>query len=970
VAARLTGWERGAGPGVVVGGLDVGCRVLGPFEFEVTGRVVEVGGLRLRALLALLVANAGRVVSVAALVDGLWGSDPPADADRTVRTYVSLLRKALLPAPAAALIVTRRPGYVLRLEPDAVDASRFERLAAAGRGALAAGQPAVAADRLAAGLGLWRGEAYDEFAGYAALRAEAARLEQLRLAALVDRIEADLAVGVGGRLVAELEMLTARHPGHERLWGQLMTALYRAGRQTDALAAYRRAREAIIAESGVEPTPALTGIHRQVLAQDPRLLAPRPAGPAGDRRAIPPAQLPAAVAAFAGRDSELARLDAVLAAAGGQPTAVVISAVSGTAGVGKTALAVQWAHRVRERFPDGQLYVNLRGFDPGGRVMDPAAAVRGFLDALGVPSERVPAGLAAQVGLYRSLLAGKRVLVVIDNARDGEHARALLPGTGTAVAVVTSRSLLSDLVAVEGAHPLVLDLLTGAEGRQLLERRLGAGRVAAEPDAVDRIVGVCAGLPLALALVAARAATHPGFRLAALAAELADAASQPAGAADADDVIGRVRGVFSWSYATLTPAAARLFRLLGLHPGPDLTAPAAASLTGQPPARVPGLLAELARTGLIGEPVPGRYGFHDLLRAYATHLTHTVDTSQEREAATLRLLDHYTHTAHTAARQLRPARDPIPVPLTPPSPGTTPEPLPDQQTALAWLTAERPVLLATQQLATGGGWDTHTWQLAWTLDTLLYRLGRWQEWADAWRVALPAAGRLPHPATAAAYLSLGAAAAMQGDAEQAHSLQDALRLYAQAADPAGQAHTLHALSVLWHRRGRPEQALAHAQQALIHYQTAGHRRGEADALNAIGWYHAQLGDHTASLSYCQQSLTLHQQAGDRDGQADAWDSLGYAHHRLGHHTQAADCYQHALTFYRDLGDRYHEATTLTNLADTHHAAGHPDAARTAWTAALDILTDLNRPDADAVQAKLAAPDHTPPTQPGTNPPPG
>jgi tetratricopeptide (TPR) repeat protein len=738
-----------------------------------------------------------------------------------------------------------------------------------------------------------------------------------------------------------------------------MTALYRAGRQGDALTAYRCARDAIIMESGVEPTPALTGIHRQVLAQDSGLLGSRPAGPAGGRRAVPPAQLPAAVAVFTGRTAELARLTAALTAVGGRPAAVVISAVSGTAGVGKTALAVQWAHQVADQFSDGQLYVNLRGFDPGGRAMAPAEAVRGFLDALGVPPERVPAGFEAQVGLYRSLLAGKRVLVVIDNARDGEHARPLLPGAGTALAVVTSRSLLTDLVAADGAHPLVLDLLTEAEARELLERRLGPGRVAAEPDAARRIVGMCARLPLALALVAARAATHPTFRLAAVAAELADAASQPSEAGDSDDVIGRVRAVFSWSYTTLTPAAARLFRLMGLHPGPDTTAPAAASLTGQPPAQVRRLLAELTRTGLVAEPVPGRYGFHDLLRAYATHLTQTVDSEQEREAATVRLLDHYTHTAHTADRHLNPTRDPIQVPLTPPAPGAIPEQPTDQQAALRWLDAERPVLLATQQVAATGGRDTHAWQLAWTLDTVLYRRGRWHEWARAWQAALPAAGRLPHPAAATAHRLLGAAVTMLGDDEQARThLQHALDLTTEAADPAGQANTHHSLGLLWARRGRPDRALNHAQQALTLYQATGHP-GQAHALNAVGWYHALLGDHTAALTYCQQALTLNQQLGNRDGQAHTWDSLGYAHHHLHHHTQAADCYQHAITLSRDLGDRYHEASTLTHLGDTHHAAGRPDAARTAWRQALDILTDLDHPDAAEVRATLDRLDREP-----------
>jgi tetratricopeptide (TPR) repeat protein len=670
---------------------------------------------------------------------------------------------------------------------------------------------------------------------------------------------------------------------------------------------------------------------------------------------VVPAQLPADVYGFAGRVEHLARLDALLAAAGTQAsTAVVITAVSGTAGVGKTALAVHWAHRVAAQFPDGQLHVNLRGFDPGGQVVEPATAVRGFLDALGVPPERVPAQFEAQVGLYRSLLAGRRVLVVVDNARDAEHARPLLPGSPTALAVVTSRGLLTGLVAADGAHPLALDLLTEAEARELLERRLGPIRVAAEPDAVQRIVGVCARLPLALALVAARAATHPSFGLAAVAAELADAAGQASLPDDSDDVIGRVQAVFSWSYTTLTAPAARLFRLLGLHPGPDTTAPAAASLTGLPPAQMRPLLAELTRAGLLTEATPGRYGFHDLLAAYAAGLTHTVDTGQQRKAATVRLLDHYTHTAHTADRHLDPARDPIPVPLTPAAHGSTPERSTDQHTALGWLDAERPVLLTVQRLAASAGWDTHAWQLAWALHTVLNRRGHWQELVGAWQAVLPAAGRLPHPAAAYAHRGLGWAVTRLGDGGQAHlHLDHALDLHTKADDPIGQAHTHRTFGLLWERQGRPERALDHAEQALTLFQGAGHRRGQANALNAVGWCHILLGDHTKALTYCQRALTLHHQAGDHDGEANTWDSLGYAHHHLGDHTQAADCYQHAIVLYRDHGDRYCEANTLTRLGDSHQSAGRPVQARATWTTALDILTDLDHPDADTVRAKLA-----------------
>ena len=667
-----------------------------------------------------------------------------------------------------------------------------------------------------------------------------------------------------------------------------------------------------------------------------------------------PAQLPRDVGGFAGRREQLARLDALLAAGGRGPAAVVISAVSGTAGVGKTTLAVHWAHRVADRFPDGQLYVNLRGFDPGGQVMAPAEAVRGFLDAFEVPAERIPASLDAQAALYRSLLAGRRVLVVLDNARDAEQARPLLPGTPTALVLVTSRNRLSSLVAVDGAHPLTLDLLTAAEARELLARRLGPDRVAAEPDAVEQIITSCVWLPLALTIVAARAA-QSGFPLAALAGELAEASGR-LDALDAGDPAAEVRAVFSWSYTALSPTAARLFRLLGLHPGPDLSATAAASLAALRPAEARRLLAELTRASLLTEHVPGRYTFHDLLRAYAADLTHSHDPADHRRAAVGRMLDHYLHTAHTADRLLHPTRDPITLThaLAPPAPGVTPEQPADRRQALAWLTAEHPVLLAAVQLAAETGSDTHSWQLAWILAAFLYRRGHWQDLTTAWQTAMPAAGRLHDPAAQAyAHRYLARAHIRLVRYPDAHThLRHALHLYTHTGDHRGQAHTHGILSTLLAQQGRPGQALDHAQQALTLCRAAGHRRGQALALNAIGWCHVLLGDHQQALPYCQQALALHQELGDRAGQAHAWHSLGYAHHHHAHHTHAADCYQHALHQYRDLGARYEEAFVLTHLGDTHQAAGDPDAARAAWTHALDILTELDHPDAHTVRAKL------------------
>jgi tetratricopeptide (TPR) repeat protein len=604
--------------------------------------------------------------------------------------------------------------------------------------------------------------------------------------------------------------------------------------------------------------------------------------------------------------------------------------------------------------------VNLRGFDPTGSVMNPAEAVRGFLDAFGVPPQRIPASLDAQAGLYRSLLDGKRVLAVLDNARDADQVRPLLPGAPGCLALVTSRNQLFGLIASDGAHPIALDLLSAAEARLLLDRRLGPGRVAAEPDAVGEIITSCARLPLALAIVSARAATHPQFPLTMLADQLRDAR----GGLDAftgDDATTDARAVFSWSYQRLRSDAATLFRLFGLHPGPDLATAAAASLAGIPVAQVRPGLAELIRAHLVTERTPGRYTFHDLLRAYATEQVHTHDTDTQRRAAIHRLLDHYLHTAHTAARLLSPTRDPII--LAAPQPGVTPEHIADHQQAMAWFAVEHPVLMAAINQATNAGFDTHAWQLAWTLMTFLDRRGHWHDQAATQHAALDAARRLADPsAQANAHRELGRAYTSLGrDDDALTQLRHALDIYGQTGDRVGQARTHMNIHMVLERQGRHAtalhaealyvEALHHVHRALGLFRAAGHRDGQATALNAIGWLHALLGDRQQALTYCQQALIILQELGNRFIEAATWDSLGYAHH-LGHHDQAVSCYQHALDLYRELGDRYSESETLIHVGTTHHATGNLSAARDAWQHALSILDDLDHPDADQVRVKL------------------
>ena len=693
--------------------------------------------------------------------------------------------------------------------------------------------------------------------------------------------------------------------------------------------------------------------------------APAPAAVAasGERRSVTvaaprpshdiPAQLPMSIGDFTGRAEELARLHDLLAEVERQPTAVVISALSGTAGVGKTALAVHWARQARAEFPDGQVYVNLRGFDPGGAAVGVGEAIRGFLDAFGVPADRVPRGLDAQAALYRSLLAGRRVLIVLDNARDADQVRPLLPGAPGCLALVTSRNRLTGLAVTEGAHLLPVDLLTPAEARALLAGRLGAVRMAAEPAAVDEIVVRCAGLPLALAVVAARASGRPGLPLAGLAEELrtADRRLDPL---DGGDSLTGVRSVFQWSYRLLSPEAARLFRLLGLHPGPDTAVPAAAALAGVTAPEARTLLAELTEAQLLTEHRPGRYTFHDLLRAYAAELTAGHDGEDTRDTAVHRLLDHYLHTAYAADALLTRRRDPMT--LAPAVPGALPGRPTGPDEALAWFAAEYSVLLSAVQHGQPG-FETHTWQLATTLGTFLERQGHWQALADAYTTALDSARRGHDKAGQAnAHRGLGLAWYRLGNPDRGreHYLLG-LGLFQELGNDAGQARIRQNLAIAASARGDHAEALEHARLSLDHFRAAHDRGGQAIALNEIGWYLAKLGDHREALTHCRQALVAVQEIGDLNGEAHTWDSLGYVHRLLGRFTEAVDCYEQALRLFRKTGDRRSEAIGLAYLGDTLDAAGEREAARGAWTRALAVFDELGLAEADPLRDRLRRP---------------
>jgi DNA-binding SARP family transcriptional activator len=932
--------------------------LLGPLLVRVGESRVTVSAGKQRVLMAALLLRANEVVASADLAAAVWQGGPPGSSRVTMQNYVKRLRHALEPA-GRDRIVTRPAGYLIEVGPGELDVTRFTELRAAGLAAARAGAWPDAAGRLTAALEVWRGQPLADVPSPALARTEGQRLTELRLGALEARIDAQLHLGMHRELIPELEELAAAEPLRERVHELLMLALYRSGQQAAALAAYRNTHRQLVGELGIEPGPALRELNLRIQRADPSLLLPGKSerGAAGGTRlpdAAPrPRMLPAEAPGFTGRAAELAAVSALLPEPPDGDGAAPITVISGTAGVGKTALAVHWAHQHAGGFPGGQLYVNLRGFGPADPLR-PAEALRIFLDALAVPAAQIPATLDGRQSVYRSRLAGTKTLIVLDNAGGPDQVRPLLPGAPGCLVIVTSRNQLAGLIAADGAQSIVLDVLSSGEAHHVLARRLGPDRVAAEPAAAGELARLCARLPLALAVTGARAAARPDFTLTTLAAELRDTRGRLDALTTGEDTTD-VRAVFSWSYHQLSTPAARMFQLLGLHPGPDTTAAAAASLAGLDPGHARRLLRELTHAHLLTEHTPGRYTSHDLLRAYAAEQAAT-SHEQARHEATARMLDHYLHTAHTAARLMQPHRG-APTP-DPACPRVTPETLASYEEALAWFEAEHRVLAATLALAAEAGFDVHAWQLPWALASFLDWRGHWHEWAAVERAAVAAAIRLGDKSAEAMARRSAAAACLRigADVEAGIHQAQCLGLYRQLGDRAGEARIRQDLSGAAEMRGRYADALGHSEQALVLFRATANRAGEANALNSIGWCHAQLGNPLQARTVCQQALSLYRELGNRYCEAHIWDSLGYAELLLGDLAGAADRYRHALSLIREVGDRFGEADILTHLGDAREAAGDQPEARDAWRQALAILDDLHHPAAENVRAKLAAAD--------------
>jgi tetratricopeptide (TPR) repeat protein len=780
-------------------------------------------------------------------------------------------------------------------------------------------------------LELWSGDFIADI-DLPAVRQRAGELEEGRLEVLETCLQGELDLGRHGAVVPELQALTARHPLRELPWQLLMTAQCRAGRRAEALDTYQRLWHVLDEQLGVQPSTAAQELQARILASD----EPEPA-----RQLTVPHQLPAGLPGFVGRGGSLKRLDEYLDRIRTRPAAG-LCVVTGPAGIGKTTLAVHWARRIAERFPDGQLYADLRGFDPSGRTADPGTTLSQLLIALGTPPDRVPADLEAGTAALRSLLEDRRVLLVLDNARSAEQARPLLAGGPGCLTVVTSRDRLAGLVVTEQAAAVTLEPFGADAARLLLEARIGPERFALERAAFDELVAGCAGLPLALAVVGALADLHPNWSLASLAAELR---RNVLDALSAGDPATDARAVFSWSYRSLSPSAARLFRLLGVHPGPELDTAEAAALAGVSAAQAQQQLDELCHSNQLTETAPGWYSMHDLLRSYAIELA----TPAEARAALGRLLDLLVHTGHAAALQLSPTRDPAS--LLPADPAVVLDPPVTHAAAMDWFAARHRTLVGLTYV---DGFDEHVWRLAWTLGDFQDQQGDWNEFIAVQERGLAAATRLGLMAEQARgyrnlarmHLRLRQLDAALADEERALELSRSL------GDMTGEAHAYVGIGRIQSARGRKADAIVAATEAQTRYAQTGHRSGHANALNNAGWDHAALGDYEEAVRCCEQALAELREIGELHGEADTLDSLGFAYGRLGRHDDALRCYQRGIELQELLGRRLELAESFEAAGDIHDAIGQQVTARDYWTRAARMFEELNHPNAAVVRAKL------------------
>ncbi len=905
-------------------------RLLGEETAFAGGEPVSLGPARQRLVLAALAVNVGHVVSVDQLVVRVWGEAPPLRVRGALSSYVSRLRTAL----GTERLVWRSGGYLLAADATEVDLHRFRELHDQAKTS-----DVRAVELLTEALALWRGDALTGLNSQWVL-SERDRLHQLKLLALHDLTDARLQAGAGENLVAELFGRAAELPLDERIAAQYMQALYRAGRVADALEHYRRFRTRLADELGTDPGTALQELQQRILHADPALATPeqRQAYVQAPAAAPVPRQLPADVANFAGREHYLDQLDDLLNSESHR-SAVLISAIAGVGGVGKTALALHWAHRVAAEHPDAQLYVNLRGY-AAAPPMTPADVLPMFLRALGVAQPAIPLTEQEQSALYRSLLADRRAMIVLDNAATAEQVRPLLPGSPSCLVLVTSRDDLLGLTALDDAHRLVLDVLPAAEAHTLLTLILGAARVAAEPEAAAELARLCGFLPLALRIAAAHLAADPRQSITDYIARL-DAGNRLTRLAIGHDRDAAVRASFDLSYRTLDAATARMFRLLGCAPGPDCGVPAAAAIIDASAEETTQLLDRLATAHLIESPTTGRYTQHDLLRLYAAERAQEEDPQEKRDSALRRLFDMYLHSAHRAAITMFTTTQPIMSDIA--GSGDRALPITGLAQAREWLDTERVNLVAAIRHAAEHGPKDLTWRLAAVLAPYFYGGMYRSDWLEVSELGLQVARERPDRVAEGAMLHfLHRVHFAFGDYDTA--LEYGLRgreLFPLADHPGGEAEICKQFGHTYWLLGNPAASLENFTQGRDLSRRIGNRVCELVCLNGMALSYLDWGRLDDVLDHTSQALVLHRQIGSLLGEAAALHIRSYALAALGRYDEALDDSDQALMLYHKTAFRFNEASLLSGMAEVHRDTGRYPLALENGHRALSLATEFH-----------------------------
>src|SRR5579859_927716 len=938
-------------------------RLLGPLEVWDEEDWREIRAPKWRSLLAVLLIRAGQVVPVDVLINEMWQHAAPETAANLVSIYVLRLRRLMVDKDSS-ILRTRAPGYQLRLSEGDSDVQVFEALVHDGRRALAAGNAEGAAGLLAEALALWRGSPLADVPATPLVEIETQRLAEPRLDAAELRITAELACGGAAQVIPELRRLLAYHPLRENLWVLLMRALDAAGRHAEALDAYGQARNAISGELGVDPGAELRHLYADMLAQDDLLAreggeapgsisagtvtaGPGPPEPAStvaeasvSRSAPAPAQLPADVADFTGREDQVRHLCDLLSSADahGEGGAVRIALVAGSGGLGKTSLAVHAAHQVRGSFPDGQLYVDLLGATP--HPLGVGDVLARFLRDLGVDGRDIPVDEAERSARYRTALAGRRMLIVLDNARDAAQVRPLLPGTASCSVLVTTRSRMPDLASTQLVD---LNVLDDEDALTLFSRVVGEKRAAAEPEATAEVLLACAGLPLAIRICAARLATRSGWTIATMANRLRDEHRRLDELSVGDLA---VRASFQVSYAALSASAqpaglapAVAFRLLGLWPGPSISSAAGAALFGIAEDLATDALEALVDAHLLESTSPDRYKFHDLLRVYAAERAMADLSEPDRDAAIGRLLRWYMRTSDAAASAVAAHR--YNVPLEPAGADPAPLTFATAGEALSWYDSERVNLVAATRQAASSGLHEVAWRIPAPLFVVFQSRNNWVDCISTHRIALDSARRLGNRQGEAWVLNnLGWALGIAGNSDSIGYLEQALAIRREIGDRIGEAQAANNLADAYRALGKREEALELLLRALDLNREVGYRLGEGVDLVNLGDVLLALDRADEAIEYLQQARRTFAEIDHPDGTGYALYWLGQCYASLGRDAEALDCLEQALASHQAAGNRYRQAVTLKSLGRAQARAGLFAAAKESSAEAAAIFEDL------------------------------